>query len=176
MKYKALITRKFVEYRRFIPLIVFSIVILIFAVKIGYVSDSNLVRLENDKFQSIQIQNLLTDKVINFDQIQGNYVLLHFFSPSCDKCISEIPELKKIHQANIKLIGVAISDDKEKVRNWLLKHGDYFTEVGMMDFDQALEFGINNFPETVILYKDKPLVYKFPGMINYTSISRITQQ
>jgi thiol-disulfide isomerase/thioredoxin len=173
MEYNAFITRKIVEYKRFFPLVIFSAIILIFALKIGYVNEPKAVQLENTRFQSVEIKHLFTDEPILMYQKENNYEILHFFSPSCERCLQEIPELQKIQKAGIKVIGVAISEDKQKVKNWLATYGNYFSNIGLMDFDTASALGINSFPDTIVLYKESKLTYNLQGMLSYNAINGI---
>ena len=60
----------------------------------------------------------------------GKVRLINVFASWCVPCIAEAPQLMKIRQAGIEVVGIATADKPEDMANFLKTAGDPFTAIG----------------------------------------------
>lgn len=80
------------------------------------VPDSELEQLPDFK-----VELLDTGKTFDSNDLNGNYVLIDVWAPSCGVCVDQVPKLQKLNKkysdANFEIVSIALSS-KEKVQEF----------------------------------------------------------
>ncbi len=80
------------------------------------VPDSKLEQLPDFKMELLD-----SGKTFDSNELNGNYVLVDVWAPSCGVCVDHVPKLQKLNKkysdANFEIISIALSS-KEKVQKF----------------------------------------------------------
>lgn len=89
---------------------------------------------------------------------------VNVFASWCTPCQVEHPELVKLSQAGVRVVGLAYKDDPAKTTAFLKELGDPFATV-LVDRDgrAGLELGITGVPETYLVGSDGVVRAKHAG-------------
>ncbi len=97
---------------------------------------------------------------------KGTPVVVNFWASFCTPCISEMPDLEKIHQEygdRVKIIGIDSNDGEIPGRRLAEQTGVTY----LLGFDHTAEiagaFGATNLPTTVLIDRNGTVVYSRPG-------------
>ena len=103
--------------------------------------------------------------------------LVNVFASWCTPCEAEHPELVKLKQAGVRIVGVAYKDEPEKSRAFLARLGDPFTEV-LVDRDgrAGIELGISGVPETFVVGPDGVIRAKHAGPLTPETSGTLLEQ
>lgn len=112
---------------------------------------------------SFKLDSVTDSGAIASDSLQGDIVVLNFWSTSCLNCIREIDVLKKIHESGkATVVGIALDEDRSRVQNLVDKKGiTYQVLIG----DQATfeRFDGLSIPYTLVLDRSRTVRKKFHG-------------
>jgi cytochrome c biogenesis protein CcmG/thiol:disulfide interchange protein DsbE len=100
--------------------------------------------------------------------LMGRVSLVNVYGSWCIACVQEHPYLMRIKSMNIVPIhGIDWRDDPVEGANWLKKHGDPYTRVGVDPAPgrTAIDFGVTGAPETFIVDKAGVIRYKHVGPV-----------
>ena len=160
--------------RRFIPLIIFALIGIAFA--IGLTRDPRKLDpvLIETPFPQFNLESLdspqtrLTEK-----NLKGQISLINVFGSWCISCNVEHPILMDIAaRENINLIGINWRDEREKGQDWLSRRGNPYGDI---IFDPAsilaVKLGVVGAPETFLTDASGTIRYKHIGCLLYTSPS-----
>jgi len=90
--------------------------------------------------------------VSNADFGKGKPRLLNVFASWCIPCIAEAPQLMKLKAAGVEIVGVAVRDTPEAMRDFLQRNGDPYTHIGDDKASKAmLALGSSGVPETFLI-------------------------
>ena len=81
----------------------------------------------------------------------GKPGLVNVWFSYCGPCIVESPQLMKLKQAGVQIIGVTWMDEPGASQAFLEKYGNPFTHVLVGGDDASVEFGITAAPETFVV-------------------------
>ena len=105
----------------------------------------------------------------NLSDLQGNYILIDFWGSWCGPCISEIPEIKALHNkfAGAKftdadgfyIVSVAIEKGEKRWRRalerfqmpWKYQICDKATSLRFFDSPIAAEYGVKEVPTKILI-------------------------
>lgn len=101
--------------------------------------------------------------------------LVNFFFSTCVPCTIEAPQLMKLKQNGIQLVGVAYKDEPGNTLAFLDRLGNPFSDV-LVDRqgDAGIEFGITGAPETFIVDAKGQIVAKHVGVISDADVADLT--
>ncbi|WP_294391352.1 redoxin family protein [uncultured Sphingomonas sp.] len=101
------------------------------------------------------------------DLATGQPHLLNIFASWCIPCISEAPQLKRMADAGVPIMGIAVRDRPEAVARFLRRHGNPFQRIGG-DGDSQVQvaFGSSGVPESFIVDGKGRIVQQVIGPIN----------
>lgn len=83
--------------------------------------------------------------------LNGKPGLVNLFGSWCGPCAPEAPQLMKLKQAGVNIVGVTWMDQPGNTSAFLDRYGDPFSRVLMGGDQAAVEFGITAAPETFIV-------------------------
>lgn len=109
-------------------------------------------------------------------EFDGPY-LVNFYASWCAPCRIEHPELMRLAEAGVPVLGVAYKDDPEAARRFLNELGDPFAAVGLdRDGRYGLEIGIAGVPETFVIGTDGKIKALHRGPLDPESAERLLAQ
>lgn len=86
------------------------------------------------------------------DFVGGKPRLLNIWASWCLPCIAEAPQLERLREEGVEIIGIAVRDRPEDVANFLQRHGNPYTRIGADEISQLmLEIGASGVPETYVI-------------------------
>tara|TARA_X000000368_G_scaffold308721_1_gene246627 strand:+ start:2120 stop:2641 length:522 start_codon:yes stop_codon:yes gene_type:complete len=114
-----------------------------------------------------QLENLENTKLINNNNIKGNYIL-NVWASWCITCLVEHPYLMNLKNQGINLIGLNYKDERKDANEWLDKYGNPY-EIIIYDLrgSLALDLGVTGAPETFLISNGRVIAH-YQGEINET--------
>lgn len=86
------------------------------------------------------------------DFVGGRPRLLNIWASWCLPCIAEAPQLERLSEQGVEIIGIAVRDRPEDVANFLNRHGNPYTRIGADEISELmLEIGASGVPETYVI-------------------------
>ena len=110
---------------KIISLFLIALVTLAFAAR-GLLNDGGCSIPDSDLEQlpAFEVELLDSGKTFNSEDLDGNYVLVDVWAPSCGVCVDQVPELQKLNKKysnkNFEIVSIALSS-KEKVQKFRQK-------------------------------------------------------
>ena len=106
---------------------------------------------------------------------EDTFYIVNIWASWCVPCRTEHPQLMKLSKnKNIKLIGLNYKDNLDSAKKFIKELGNPYSQI-LIDKDATLgiEFGAYGVPETFIVDKNKVIIKKYLGPINYQTIKEI---
>jgi cytochrome c biogenesis protein CcmG/thiol:disulfide interchange protein DsbE len=98
------------------------------------------------------------------DLASGEVTLVNFWASWCPPCRLEHPELQRLADSGLPILGVNFKDQESTATAYLARDGNPFAAVA---FDpagrSAIDWGVTAPPETFILDGDGTVLFKFVG-------------
>ena len=114
------------------------------------------VRRSGQKTPDIRLETIFGES-ISLAQYRGRIVILDFWSMSCPPCLSEIPELKRLHEEHPELviIGVTPDSDHSRLRSFISSH-DMRWVIVPADLSHRIYsiFNVDRFPNYIVIARD----------------------
>ena len=86
------------------------------------------------------------------DLADGRPKLLNFFASWCVPCISEAPLLAELNRQGVPIVGIAVRDRPDDLREFLADNGDPFERISSDPQSKLqLAFGSAGVPETFVV-------------------------
>ena len=83
--------------------------------------------------------------------LNGKPGLVNVFGSWCGPCILEAPQMMKLKQAGVNIVGVTWMDEPGNTSAFLDRYGNPFSRVLVGGDQSSIEFGITAAPETFIV-------------------------
>lgn len=110
--------------------------------------------------------NTISDTTFDSHGFDNKVLIIDFWATWCPPCVREIPhfiELQKKYKDKIQIIGLAVSDEFEKVSKFSADKGINYPIV-MADGVLTSQFGdISGIPTTFIVNQDKKVIQRIVG-------------
>ena len=89
---------------------------------------------------------------------KGRYVWAEFWGSTCPPCLSQIPKLnsiyKKYKERGLTVLGIAVSEDAEKTRRAIKKHGITYPQLLNTQKQASSKYGIQGGPYSILFAPD----------------------
>lgn len=103
----------------------------------------------------------LAGKPIEWDELKGNVVLIHFWSLTCEPCIEEFGVLAMLHEKyrarGLRMIGISLDENPEDVVAYIGREGISWPQAcdgkGFQS-DAATRHGITSLPAVFVIGRD----------------------
>ncbi|MDQ3078676.1 MAG: DsbE family thiol:disulfide interchange protein [Pseudomonadota bacterium] len=140
---------------RFIPLIVFALIVVAVAWRLAVPRDDRVAsKLEGQKLPSFALPPALPGKpgLTSADLAKGSPRLVNIFASWCVPCAAEAPVLLDLKRRGVPIDAIAIRDRPEDVAAFLARHGDPFERIGGDDRSQVqIALGSSGVPESFVV-------------------------
>jgi len=138
--------------RRFMPLIIFAMLVALLAVGLSLnprLVPSPLIGREAPQFK---LPLLNSDGTFTDADLKGHITLLNVWASWCYACRQEHENIKYLSRSGLRVIGFNYKDDSENAKNWLRQLGDPYQAV-LFDADGrvGIDWGVYGAPETFVI-------------------------
>ncbi len=153
-----------------IPLVVFALLVVVFAIGIEQSPDKDLIPspLIGKPAPEFSLPSL-TDpgRRVSSAQLRGRWYLFNVWGTWCGSCRMEHAMLLRIRQAGvIPLIGLDWKDDCGDALSFLKEEGDPYQSIAVdHDGSEAIMWGVYGAPESFLVNPRGIVVYKLIGPI-----------
>lgn len=116
------------------------------------------------------------------DLARNGPVLVNFFASWCAPCAIEAPQLMKLKEAGVPVVGIVYEDvaprgSPEQTRAFLARLGDPFAaKLSDTDGRAGIDFGVTGVPETYLVGKDGTILDKHTGPLEDADVRKLTQR
>ena len=105
--------------------------------------------------------------------LNGKPGLVNLWFSTCGPCIIESPQLMKLKQAGVNIVGVTWMDQPGNSSAFLDRYGNPYSRVLVGGEESAVEFGITAAPETFIVDSRGMIVDKHVGVITDVDVPKL---
>lgn len=107
------------------------------------------------------------DQMLSNADFDGQGYMLNVWATWCITCRVEHPELKRLADKGVNIVGLNYKDSRAEALKWLAQYKDPFSqniydEEGTLGFD----LGVTGAPETFFVRSDGTIAHKHVGEIN----------
>lgn len=163
--------------KKFIPLILFIILITLIAFGTYKISNQKTSDLIDQKLPTFSLAKLYNQKqkFSNDDLSKNQYSLINFFASWCNSCLIEHQHLLKFKEnKKINLYGIAWRDIDDNTKKFIEKHGNPYQIIAI---DSKNEFGkeinLQGVPESIVINKSGKIVYHHRGPVTNLELLEI---
>jgi cytochrome c biogenesis protein CcmG/thiol:disulfide interchange protein DsbE len=160
--------------RFLVPLGLFAALVVVLAVGINHSHEVGVLQspLVGHQIPEWELP-VLTDptKTLGSRDLKGQWYVLNYWGAWCYACRVEHPTLLQVQrEARVQIIGVdwvaGIQDENAAALEWLSRLGNPYSKV-VTDRDgrTAIDLGIAQAPESLLVNPQGVIVYKEPGVI-----------
>ena len=140
---------------RFIPLIVFALIVVAVAWRLATPRDDRVAsKLEGQQLPAFALPPALPGKpgLASTDLATGSPRLVNVFASWCVPCAAEAPVLLELKRRGVKIDAIAIRDRPEDVAAFLARYGDPFERVGGDSESRVqIALGSSGVPESFVV-------------------------
>jgi cytochrome c biogenesis protein CcmG/thiol:disulfide interchange protein DsbE len=106
----------------------------------------------------------------------GKPRLVNVFASWCGPCIAEAPQLMKMREMGIEIVGIATADTPEAMLGFLTRNGDPFTAIGD-DRNRKVQFafGSAGVPETFVIDGKGKVTYQHIGYVGPQDMPKLLE-
>lgn len=104
----------------------------------------------------------------SLDELEGQAVVLNFWSTWCGPCKIEHPYLQRAAQLypDVQFLGVIYDDTPDTARRYLDRAGTTYPHLVDADGRVAIAYGVAGVPETFFVDRHGQVVYKHAGAVS----------
>lgn len=139
--------------------------------KFGQERGAEGIRL-GDHVPDFSLKTLNGDRVTD-QSLQGQVVILNFWSTGCSACLSELPELQQIaNNSQAMVIGITLEQGSAPAVRSLLKRRGITYPVALGDEALFERFGGISIPYTLVLDRSSRVVKIYRGVVAKESLEK----
>ena len=107
----------------------------------------------------------------------GQPRLLNIWASWCLPCIAEAPQLERLRDQGVDIVGIAIRDRPQDVAMFLARHGNPYSRIGADDLSEVqLAIGSSGVPETFVIDGEGKITYQHIGDIRAEHVPILLDQ
>jgi len=151
-----------------IPLLVFAVVAVVFAIGLTLdprIVPSVLIGKPVPEFDLPPVKGRTLG--LSDNDLKGEVSLVNVFASWCTACLEEHPLLMKLARENVVPIhGLNYKDKPDDAESWLDRLGDPYTRTGAdRDGRVAIDWGVYGVPETFVVDRQGRIAHKHIGIL-----------
>jgi cytochrome c-type biogenesis protein CcmF len=112
--------------------------------------------------------DLLDGSTFSLSELDGQVVVINFWSPDCQPCMDELPDLQAVWERyrtdGVTFIGISLPNFEPDVRDAIFEFG--VTYPMALDTVAPVEYGITGVPETFLLGPEGRVAYVHIGPVS----------
>lgn len=115
---------------------------------------------------------------VALSSLRGGPVLVNFFASTCTPCITEMPDLEKVHQElgdQVTFLGLALQDRPEDALALVARTGITYRTAQDKDASVITALGGTSLPTTVLLDADGTIVARHAGKLDAAALRELIQ-
>jgi cytochrome c biogenesis protein CcmG/thiol:disulfide interchange protein DsbE len=156
--------------RFFIPLAVFGLLVVVFAVALKRAPEKQFVQsaMVGKPAPEFTLPNLLeTGATVNSTAFKGQWYLLNVWGTWCVECRAEHQALLDIQrEGKVNLVGLNYKDEDNQAREWLKELGNPYAVVAVdKEGRAAIDYGVYGAPESFLVNSEGIIVHKVVGAV-----------
>lgn len=164
--------------KRFIPLGIFFVVVLLLAV--GLTRDPGKLPsalIDKPLPQFVLPELYLPEQMVHSDELAGEPWVLNIWASWCVACVAEHQVFLdwKQQDPNLRLVGLNYKDDSTQAKQWLQRLGG--SPYHRIAVDQkgslGIDLGIYGVPETFIVSADNFILHRFAGSVTAADVQEL---
>ena len=153
--------------RRFMPLIIFAILVAFLAV--GLTLNPRLVPspLINKPAPTFELPLLLQEGSFSNKDLIGHVTLVNVWASWCFACRQEHDTVKQLSRNGVRIIGLNYKDETNDAKQWLARLGNPYQAI-VVDRDgrSAIDWGVYGAPETFLIDQQGIIRHKVIGPLS----------
>lgn len=153
--------------KRFIPLIIFSALVILLA--IGLTLNPRLVPspLIGKPAPEFELPVLGEDRVFTDKDLKGRITLLNVWASWCYACRIEHETITQLSRSGLRVIGLNYKDKTQDAKDWLRQFGNPY-QVVIEDATGriSIDWGVYGAPETFLIDHDGIIRHKVVGPVS----------
>lgn len=153
--------------RRFMPLIIFAVLVIFLAV--GLTLNPRLVPspLIGKPAPEFELPLLLQEGSFSNKDLIGHVTLVNVWASWCFACRQEHEVVKQLSREGVRIIGLNYKDEASDAKQWLAKLGNpYQAIVADRDGRAAIDWGVYGAPETFLIDQQGIIRHKVIGPLS----------
>lgn len=159
---------------RFLPIVIFAVLVGFFAVGLGLNSrlvPSPLIDKSAPPFSLPSLDGEETQ--VSVDALRGRVWLLNVWASWCVACRVEHAYVKRLADEGAYIVGLNYKDAPQEAQQWLAEWGNPYRQVAV-DADGAagLDWGVYGVPETFVVDAQGVIRYKHIGPLAEEDLHR----
>ncbi len=153
--------------RRFMPLIIFAVLVVFLA--IGLTLNPRLVPspLIGKPAPEFKLPLLLKEGYFSNKDLIGHVTLVNVWASWCFACRQEHETVKYLSRQGIRIIGLNYKDEADDAKNWLSRLGNPYQSIAV-DYDGriGIDWGVYGAPETFLIDQQGIIRHKVIGPLS----------
>jgi len=153
--------------RRFMPLIVFAVLVGFLAV--GLTLNPRLVPspLIGKPAPEFELPLLMQEGTFSNKNLIGHVTLINVWASWCYACRQEHETVKHLSRKGVRIIGLNYKDKTADAKQWLAKLGNPYQSIAVdNDGRVAIDWGVYGAPETFLIDKQGIIRHKVIGPLS----------
>lgn len=153
-----------------IPLVIFGLLVVVFAVALKRAPEKQLVAsaLIGKQAPEFKLPDLLNPgATVDSAAFNGRWYLLNVWGTWCVECRAEHATLLDIQQGGkVQVVGLNYKDEDQAARDWLTELGNPYTAIAVdREGRAAIDYGVYGAPESFLVNPQGVIVHKVVGVI-----------
>ncbi|MEO7786936.1 MAG: redoxin family protein [Sphingomicrobium sp.] len=162
---------------RFIPIFFFIALVAVFTWRLVYPPGTAVYsQLVNREIPPLSLPSARPGQppVTSASLATGKPQLVNLFGSWCVPCMAEAPNLMRLKQEGVSIVGIAIRDRPSAVAAFLGEHGDPFGAIGLDSDSRAqVALGSGGVPETFVVDGKGVIRRQFIGGLDADSLPEV---
>jgi cytochrome c biogenesis protein CcmG/thiol:disulfide interchange protein DsbE len=139
-------------FRRFLPLIIFVGLVVLFAIGLGLNPRLVPSPLIDKPVPAFTLPSLTADGNITQQDLKCGLTLFNVFASWCYACRQEHQAISWLSQNGFRVIGLNYKDQPDDAKQWLRQFGNPYTSIASdLDGRVGIDFGVYGAPETFVI-------------------------
>jgi cytochrome c biogenesis protein CcmG/thiol:disulfide interchange protein DsbE len=153
--------------RRFMPLIIFSVLVIFLAVGLTLNPREVPSPLIGKPAPEFELPLLLQEGSFSNKDLIGHVTLVNVWASWCFACRQEHETIKYLSRQGVRIIGLNYKDEANDAKQWLAKLGNPYQAIAAdRDGRIAIDWGVYGAPETFLIDQQGIIRHKVIGPLS----------